>query len=63
MGLEGGRQHGVFEGLLASHPETQERIEALRGRILKGGYSGGKLERQRYQAMRSLLLRGHGLGE
>jgi beta-barrel assembly-enhancing protease len=55
--LEGGQQGGVFEGLLASHPQTRERIDALRGRIQQGGHAGGKLERERYQTMRNRLLR------
>jgi beta-barrel assembly-enhancing protease len=53
--LEGGSSGGVFEGLLASHPATQDRIDLLRRRIERGGYTGGKLEAARYQKIRARL--------
>ena len=53
--LEGGGQQNVFEGLLASHPQTRDRIQLLRQRIERAGYSGGTLEQERYQQMRVLL--------
>jgi len=53
--LEGGGSQGVFEGLLASHPATQDRIELLRRRIERGGYTGGKLVAARYQKIRARL--------
>ena len=59
MELEGGGQPSVFEGLLASHPATAERIADLEKRIARAGDPGGRLEKERYQQMRSRLWRLH----
>jgi beta-barrel assembly-enhancing protease len=53
--LEGGASTSVFEGLLGSHPATQDRIDLLRSRIERGGYTGGKLEAARYLKIRARL--------
>lgn len=53
--LEGGGQKGVFEGLMASHPATAERIADLRKRIARAGELGGRIEAERYRQMRSRL--------
>lgn len=61
--LEGGAQRGVFEGMLASHPDTRERIELLQRRIEQGGYTAGRLEEERYGQVLARLRRGYGLEE
>lgn len=53
--LEDGGTRNVFEGLLASHPRTQERIRLVRQRIEQVGYRGGGLGQERYQQMRTRL--------
>lgn len=55
--LEGGAHRSTFEGLLASHPATQERIADLEKRIARAGDPGGRLEEDRYQQMRSRVWR------
>ncbi len=55
LALEGDGHRGVFEGLLASHPATEERIALLRRRIERGSYAGGALEAERYQRIRARL--------
>ncbi|MFH1571493.1 MAG: M48 family metallopeptidase, partial [Gemmatimonadota bacterium] len=55
LALEGGHQRGTFEGLLASHPATEERIRDLQERILRAGDPGGRLEAERYRQARSRL--------
>ena len=57
--LEGDGHRSTFEGLLASHPATQERIADLEKRIARAGDPGGRLEKERYQQMRSRLWRLH----
>jgi len=57
MELEGDRQVTVFEGLMASHPATAERIQVLEKRIARVGDPGGRVEAERYQQMRSKLWR------
>ncbi|MFH1567627.1 MAG: M48 family metallopeptidase [Gemmatimonadota bacterium] len=52
---EGGHHRGTFEGLLASHPATGERIADLQKRILQAGDAGGRLEAERYGQARTHL--------
>ncbi len=61
--LEGGARRGVFEGMLASHPDTRERIELLQRRIEQGGYTAGRLEEERYGQVLARLRQGYGLEE
>lgn len=56
--LSEGRQAGWLDGLLASHPPSQERVDANRARAAALGSEGTTMGRERYHA-RLAALRGN----
>lgn len=54
--LSGGRETGFIDGLFASHPPSQARVQANRETVATLGNPGGDLGTQRYQNAISFLV-------